>query len=1414
MRDRDGSKLENRIFYTIFSSRLKPLLLLLFCISALISTNPIQAQTPQVDLTFSEAPYIKNVGPIVKNSWVKFRVTVVNNGPSEAYNIHVDLYKNEGQIGAGERGEITHTIRRIQPGQEIPIDFIYRVKSGSYRVLFQIDPENALPETNESNNISSAIPFTVEGALTEDPFESVGGGNENDDIDHARSISRDFSENLTLKDNDFYKVSVNQGEFIKARLRSAAYVSAIDLYLYNPGKTIIATSKNHADYEELGMRAPSSGTYYIEVRKNGSNDNPYFLELSVRRMSDLRTEIVAIRSERMDPDADETKEASIDNQNLEGTQVTDNTPKYLVEVDVKAEDISASNDITWSDPCQPIVGCLTTDLVYAPEYHIDLFINRKTQPKAGEVGDFPAYWISAEKYRTSTFVNPKDNDEDDYTRHTQKNYVIHTFQLVLGPGDYTFASVVDTENIIPESSETNNVSDLGYKRILGDRTSDQFEDIDDTFPGALLSQGDYPEQSSWDGREYFHVEVPSGKRLTFTIDYIKAGEDMDLYRLNSDGTKELAVSDSGLNRESISVYNGSSQTKTYYFMVGQPPVCNYILNILQCAYFKSASYDMKVAITNEFDYDVAINSINYSPQPPSYGETLYIQTQVENRGTFPLENITLDIFLLGKNDPAPSSSDTSTTQIAIDSLAPGEKRVVDISTPISGGEYRIYGMLDKGNSIAETDDLQNNNFGPVALYINPALEAGSDDELESAGPEYTDEKGDTFTTNDMWQTATLLTSGSYDQLVAADQDWYKFRLGARKWFSAEVNFTDDVGDIDLMVGRTVKVQVYNDKGEALDINHEKDIKSDGVPPLLVDKFITIRYAGNLGDTEVIQYYNDSSVPLDIYLVAMPVGGTVNPYSLEVVTLDGNENGLADLTIDSFLTTPSPTSQTKIYGGDLIQTMVSVKNSGSWMTTQSATVELYYSGAPRAGEFGDLFQVIPAGMAPGETRYFTFEYSLSGGSYPLHLAVDPGNRVNESDENNNTVQAPYNIVVEGGQSGNIKATSLSANIDSTGKRVSASFQIANSTYNTDFYLKFQLVAGPDDRVVYQWAPVWYQNLFNSGSSSRTLSFDNYLPPGDAKLRMVVDWGNRVGEDNESDNTITAAAGYHTSPNATFSIHTFGEPASGADTVIELYRYQGTGDLGGATVDPSKLNLLRRVDDRIGPFGADTVGLPSGLYFVRVYSYGSSMGEYYIAYGSGYQSWNVGDNTTANITLDETEGDNAPPNASWLLENEPQRKTVSGWHDEDWYQFKVESLWVEFAPSVNLSGVSAKLYRYTGSTPSDLGSATSNNIALVGDLVKGGNKYYFQGALDPGLYFVKVAGPDTVGDYSIIRNRDSSVVLTGPKAHGPNGVYTADSHEPNDSAPSGKKLNSNTEVISNFIVDGDGGDIDWYYFQTGQ
>ncbi len=1326
-------------------------------ILVLVVAGSVYGQSGSFDLLIESAEPVNT--DLHNGDWAKFKVMVKNAGQSELHDIDLDIYKNETQAPvAGKRGQASHLISRIEPGESVRVDFYYRVYSGTYQVYFQVDPAGRLSETDENNNVSGYT-LTVSGDRLDDSLE------DNDTFSTAKMIldssSVSYENSLVLKDVDFYKINSPAGRFIKIELRHDYVTSDLDIELYNPGGALVASSKTHSDLERILYKTPSAGNYRLKVLSQGSNTNTYFLSVWRGVLPDYTVQISDVHH-ILFTDAMEDLFPNVPQYGVDDPEAV----KYLMTATLTVTDRNLADMHEESPNFTP--------------FYVDLFFNRTIKPAVGDVGEFYRQ-ISKNDFLETYVVDTRDNETA--TRWT--NQASKQIAIVVGSGVYTLGPIVDTGDEVPESSESNNVGAMLYHKVSSGSgvitDNDIFEPASDTYPGALLSAGRYENLMAWDGYEFYQVNVPAGKRLEFSIDFEHKLGNLDLYRLEGGSQGEVASSASITNRERISVLNTSSSQKTYRFRVGAYPVKESVYvkddngdyswqDIYH--FVQNPRYTINVAITDWSDTDASVKWISYSPQTLDQGSNMVASVLVENRGVEPLESLNLDFYRLDANESAPAAGDFTNDSVTIDLLLPGEVREEKFTLPVSVGRYSLYAIVDPNHAISESNE-ENNFSGPVTYSV---YGGDSDDSLES----HTMSVGgqNVLVENDDFLQAAPIPSGTHVNLKGFDDDWYVFQVAPGSQLTATASFNSAAGDIDLSLHKKIEVVTNPETQETALIAG------------------LVRFGGTLGDYESVSYFNDSASAENIYIRVHPKAS--NSYNLELLEIAGRQNQYPDLVIDSVVTTPaSPV------GGDLITTTVALKNAGDWITTADVTLDLYHSTIPRVGNYGDLFLLVPAGMAPGEVRYYTFEYSLNGGGYALYLFADPDNSLPESVETNN-LYGPFDLQVTGGSNGNLSVSNVAAAL--SGNTASISFSMPNTTLKTDFYIKIRLTdSSADGNVLYEWTK-WYQTKYNAvGAATNigySLPFDAYVPEGPLYVEVIADWGNWIGESNESDNRGVSAALTRIG-RPSLSVSTFGAPAetSSTDTVLELFRYGGAGVVSSATtVNASQLGSAFRTVDYPAPYAASTVGLPTGYYFARVYSYGQSTGPYYFAYGKEPLVWSV----TGDEVIDTTEGDNSFDTARSVAIDTPVRLSISTRTDEDWFRFVVHALQLDFAVNDNLDNVTARVYRYAGNSSLNLNNISEADLVEVGVLRKSGQSMFYESALSDGIYFVKVTGQGQT--YSAVV-RNNSVDAAAPNA---TGAVSADSYEA-DNTPGGSSLIGYNQRQTRTLYGSSGGDTDWFYFQ---
>ena len=106
---------------------------------------------------------------------LSYVATVCNRGTGLATGISVDFYRNrQSRPGAADRGEVTTSIRALDPGQcESVSGSESGLASGTYRSYVQVDAARRIVEINEGNNVGGPDTTTVQGNVGTQPDLTV-----------------------------------------------------------------------------------------------------------------------------------------------------------------------------------------------------------------------------------------------------------------------------------------------------------------------------------------------------------------------------------------------------------------------------------------------------------------------------------------------------------------------------------------------------------------------------------------------------------------------------------------------------------------------------------------------------------------------------------------------------------------------------------------------------------------------------------------------------------------------------------------------------------------------------------------------------------------------------------------------------------------------------------------------------------------------------------------------------------------------------------------------------------------------------------------------------------------------------------------------------------------------------------------
>ena len=131
--------------------------------------------------------------------------------------------------------------------------------AGTFVVRVRLYEDAGVAEGNDYDMTIGVVPFT--GCL-EDGFE------DNDALASAAAVDEGDYTGLRIcpSDDDYYSLALNVGDEITVDLTFANAEGDIDLGLYNPEGTLVASSASTDDNESLVYTAAIAGTFVVRVR--------------------------------------------------------------------------------------------------------------------------------------------------------------------------------------------------------------------------------------------------------------------------------------------------------------------------------------------------------------------------------------------------------------------------------------------------------------------------------------------------------------------------------------------------------------------------------------------------------------------------------------------------------------------------------------------------------------------------------------------------------------------------------------------------------------------------------------------------------------------------------------------------------------------------------------------------------------------------------------------------------------------------------------------------------------------------------------------------------------------------------------------------------------------------------------------
>jgi hypothetical protein len=320
----------------------------------------------------------------------------------------------------------------------------------------------------------------------------------NDDFESAASLTEGFTDaRIVGGESDFYRVEANTTDAINAEITNADALGDIEIRLYDADRSQLVADGN--DFEGIGytLKAPTTGTYYIEVRgQSQQTTSNYTLDLDV---------VTPAENDQFAPNDDFESAASLTEGFNDARIVGGESDFYRVEA-------NTTDALSAKIPSADALGDIVLRVYDADRDQLvadgNDFEGINTILKLPETGTYYIEVAGQSQQTTSSYtldldvVTPAENDQfapnDDFEAAAPISEEFTDARIVGGESDYYKITLNETEAIGADITTAESLGDLALRLYAPDRT--QVASDGNDFDGIEISH-----QASMDGTYYVEI---------------------------------------------------------------------------------------------------------------------------------------------------------------------------------------------------------------------------------------------------------------------------------------------------------------------------------------------------------------------------------------------------------------------------------------------------------------------------------------------------------------------------------------------------------------------------------------------------------------------------------------------------------------------------------------------------------------------------------------------------------------------------------------------------------------------------------------------------------------------------------------------------------------------------------------------